>query len=337
MKKKILALCDREMEYAERFCAYIAAKKEYPFETAVFTSAEKLNRFCEKENVEVLLISENIYDGKLSELVKGKVIVLREEEAGADTYESSIYKYQSCEKVLQEMMGCCAGWGLSGASFARGAGKDRVQMIGLYTPVHRCMQTGFAVTLGEILAKEHRVLYLNFESFSGLEKRLNREFMSDMSDLIYYVTNAREALVYKLQAMTEKLQNLDYIPPVFSCIDLARITKEQWFLFFEEIERLTDYEYIILDLSENVQGLFEILRSCSKVFTLFREDASALAKMYQYERLLIRSDYEDVLEKSRRYKLPFIKNVSFDPLKLTYGELADYIRRIVKEELYGGS
>lgn len=335
MKKKIFAVCDTETDYAKRFCEYVTGKNAYPFEAAAFTSAQKLKEFCKSRDVEVVLISESIYDMSLQEIVKGEVLVLKEEE-GERTAGSGIYKYQSCEKIMQEVMRCCAGKGLQADSFFGTKRKNNLQIIGLYTPIHRCMQTSFAITLGEILAKEHSVLYLNFESFSGLEKQLNREFMTDMSDLIYYVTNAREALVYKLKGMTEKLQNLDYIPPVFSYMDLARITQEQWFLLLEEIERLTDYEYIILDLSENVQGLFEILRSCNKVFTLFREDSAALAKMYQYERLLLRADYEDVLEKSKKYKLPFLKNISFDPLKLTHGELADYMKRIIKEELYGG-
>lgn len=335
MKKKIFAICDPEAEYTRRFCEYIGRKKEYPFEAAGFTSAEKLKAFCQEEDVAVLLISESAYDLSLKELVSGEVLLLREEEA-APAGGESVYKYQSCEAVLGEVMCYCAEQGVDTGSRALRKGQcGNMQLIGLYTPVHRCMQTTFAITLGEILAREHRVLYLNFESFSGLERQLNREFMTDMSDLIYYVSNAREALVYKLQGMTHRLQNLDYIPPVFSCLDLARISQEQWFLMFEEIERLTDYEYLILDLSENVQGLFEILRMCSRIFTLFRDDRAALAKLYQYERLLERADYTDILKKSRRCKLPFIKNISFDPLQLTYGELADYIRGLIKEEMYG--
>lgn len=332
MKKKIFAVCDPEAEYTRRFCEYISRKKEYPFETAGFTSVEKLRQFCTEEEVEVLLISESAYDVTLKELVAGELIVLREEET-AFSEQESIYKYQPCEAVLQEVMCYCAKQGVkTGAGIRRGSCKG-MELIGLYTPVHRCMQTTFGITLGELLAKEHKVLYLNFESFSGLERRLNQEFMTDMSDLIYYVSNAREALVYKFQEMTHRLQRLDYIPPVFSCMDLARITKEQWFLMFEELERLTEYEYLILDLSENVQGLFEILRMCCKIFTLFRDDPTALAKLYQYEKLLERADYMDLLEKSRRCKLPFIKNISFDPLELTYGELADYVRRLIKEEI----
>lgn len=336
MKKKILALCDKDAEYTRRFCEYASGKKEYPFEAAAFTSAEKLKQFCQKEEIEVLLISERMADEELEQMVKGEVIILREEEAGGG-HGSSIYKYQPCEKVLREMMSFCAGRGMEADVYAERGQKDELQMIGLFTPVHRCMQTTFAVALGEILAKDHKVLYLNFESFSGLEKKLGQEYMTDLSDLLYYASNAREVLVYKLQGMIQKIQNLDYIPPVFSCMDLARITKEQWFLLFGEIGRLTDYEYIILDLSEQIQGLFDILRSCCKVFTLYREDAAALAKMYHYERLLIRTDYEDILEKSKKCSLPFIRNVSFDPLNLTYGELADYVRRIIKEELYQGA
>ena len=331
MKKKIFAVCDSEAEYTRRFCEYIGKKGEYPFEVAAFTSAEKLRRFCQETEVEVLLVSESMYDITLKELVKGEVIVLREETAVSE--EGSIYKYQPCENVLREVMCYCVDSGMKMESRTKWRQSGTMQLIGLYTPVHRCMQTTFAITLGELLAKSHKVLYLNFESFSGLDRRLNREYMTDMSDLIYYVSNAREALVYKLQGMTQTIQNLDYIPPVFSCMDLARVTQEQWFLLFEELEKLTTYEYVILDLSENVQGLFEILRMCCRIFTLLRDDSAALAKMYQYEKLLERMDYRDILEKSRKCRLPFIKNVSFDPLQLTYGELADYIRNLIKEEL----
>ena len=154
------------------------------------------------------------------------------------------------------------------------------------------------MTLGEILARNHRTLYLNFESFSGFTKTSAAKFMTDMSDLIYYVTNAREALIYKLKGMTGTIQKLDYLPPAFSCMDLARITLEQWMLMFQELEKHTDYEYLILDLSEQIQGLFDILRMCERVFTLVREDSAALSKVYHYEKLLERADYEDSFEKN---------------------------------------
>lgn len=337
LKKKILAVCDAEAGYARRFCEYAGKKKDYPFEAAAFSSVEKLRQFCEEEEVTVLLISEQEYELSLKEIVTGGVIVLSEEESGGGE-ERSIYKYQPCENVLREVMYYCAEENMTPACipFSGNAQRGRLRLVGLYTPVHRCMQTTFAMTLGEILAKKHNVLYLNFEGFSGLEKRLQREFMTDMSDLIYYMTNARETLFYKLKGMTQTLQRLDYIPPVFSFMDLAGITAQQWMSLFQEIERLTSYEFLILDLSEHMQGLFDILRMCEKVFTLVREDDMALSKLWQYEKLLERTEYEDVLKKTRRCRAPMIRNVPLDLLELTHSDLADCVGKLVREEFYGG-
>jgi len=334
LKKQILAVCDREGEYTRRFCHYVSKKTEYPFEVAAFTSPEKLRKFCQEEDVDILLIEESAYDLSLRELIKGEIVLLSNEAKGGEE-EQSVYKYQPCETVLREAMRYYAGKEpVAAIDVARGG---RLKLVGLFTPVHRSLQTMFAMTLGEVLAKNHRVLYLNFESFSGLEKRLNREFMTDMSDLIYYISNAREALFYKLKGMIETMQRLDYIPPAFSYMDLARIEPEQWKELFRELERLTDYEYLILDLSDNIQGLFEILRMCERVFTMVREDESARCKLYQYEQLLERADFGDVLKKTRRCKLPLIRNISPDIQQLTYGELAEHVRKIVKEEFYDGS
>lgn len=337
MKKQILAVCDAEAEYTQRFCDYVGKKKDYPFRAAAFSSVETLRRFCGEEEVAVLLISEQAYEPSLKEIVKGGVLVLRE-EPDAGSGEGSVYKYQPCENVLREIMQYCAESGAApiGSVPPVGVSCGGLRLIGLYTPVHRCMQTTFSMTLGEALAKRHKVLYLNFESFSGLEKRLQREFMTDMSDLVYYMTNAREAFFYKLKGMTQTLQRLDYIPPVFSFLDLARVTPQQWIALFQEIERLTAYEYLILDLSAHMQGLFDILRMCEKVFTLVREDDMALAKLQQYETLLERTEYEDILQKTRRCRLPRIRNVPVNFLELTHSDLADYVGRLVREEFYGG-
>ncbi len=329
-RKQILAVCDPEAEYTSRFCDYISKKESCPFEMAAFTSRETLERFCREEEVTVALIAEKMYDSVLEERIKGTLLILSEEKDGED--EKKIWKYQPCEEIFRSMMRCLEGNGEDVLQKKKRPG--RMHLIGLFTPVHRCMQTGFALTLGEVLAREHKTLYLNFESFSGLSRRLDREFMTDMSDLIYYITNAREALFYKLKGMTETIRHLDYIPPVFSCMDLARITVKQWFLMLEELEQYTEYEYLILDLSEQIQGLFDILRSCEKIFTLTRGDHAASAKLSQYEKLLERAEYEDVLEKTCKYRLPFIRNVSLDPEMLTHGELAEHVKKLVKENLY---
>ena len=331
LKKQILAVCDTEAEYTRRFCHYVESRGPYPFEIAAFTSKEKLKEFCGKQEVPVLLISESDYDLSLEPLVSGQIVVLSENRPDKDTEQEQIYKYQPCENIIREVMSYYVRQNADAPALLR---TSSMKLIGLYSPVHRCFQTTFALTMGQILARKYKVLYLNFESYSGLQNRLNREFMTDMSDLIYYVTNARETLYYKLKEMTETIQGLDYIPPAFSYMDLNRITSEQWFAMFAELEKYTSYDYLILDLSDNMQGLFDILRMCYKVFTLMPEDGMALAKQEQYETLLERTRYSDILEKTCRLKMPHVRNIPLNLEQLTYSELAGYIRKIVREELY---
>ena len=64
MKKNILAVCDREQEFACHLTDYLsllAAKDGFPFEVQVFTSPDKLKQFCKDSRVSFLLITESVY------------------------------------------------------------------------------------------------------------------------------------------------------------------------------------------------------------------------------------------------------------------------------------
>ena len=78
--------------------------------------------------------------------------------------------------------------------------------------------------------------------------------------------------------------------------------------------------------------MYEILRRCSRIYTIVREDGFAMAKIGQYEEVLERAAYEDVLRKTRRCSLPVFKKLPRDLNYMTCGELAEYVERMLKEE-----
>lgn len=207
-----------------------------------------------------------------------------------------------------------------------------VQLIGIYTPVRRCLQTTFSFTLGQLLARRHKVLYLNFESYSGLARMLQREFRTDLSDLIYFLHNGDGRFPYRLEGMVQKVNGLDFIPPVFSCMDLQRVEKEEWLQLFEELELTGRYEYILLDLSEAIQGLFDILKLCTRVYTITRDDGFAAAKQEQYEELLRCLDCEAILEKTRKCRLPLFRQLPAGLENMTRGELAVLVQELIRED-----
>ena len=132
------------------------------------------------------------------------------------------------------------------------------------------------------------------------------------------------------------MNGLDYIPPVVSYQQLGGITGEQWIQLFREIEKISEYEYLILDLSEQVQGLFDVLRECCNIFTIVREDGIAEAKMRQYEALIQSMNYEDIVVKTKKWKLPVFRRIPPGIEQLTRGEIAAYVTKIIEEEIYGG-
>ena len=94
---------------------------------------------------------------------------------------------------------------------------------------------------------------------------------------------------------------------------------------------MEEYEYVILDLSESMQGLFDILRLCDRIYTLTREDRIARAKLLQYEQVLALHEYEDVMDKTRQLNLSHIRRLPEELELLTRGELADLVKGLLKD------
>ncbi len=335
MNHKVLALCDNEIIYLHHMLEYMQSGQELPFSVHGFTSVDELIKFSNKSEIELLLIAENIYEESLEELPIAQMVILNESGSRVGKDRKNINKYQSLQNIMKEIT----------ESYVENAGEvpirfsstRNLKIIGNYTPIRRCLQTTFSLCMGQILAKEHKVLYLNFENYSGLSYLLDRDFKMDITDVLYFLNCDRERLSYRLSGIVNSINGLDFIPPVISYKELNMITGQQWINLLHEIEEATDYEYLILDLSEQVQGLFEILRQCFKVFTIIREDCFAAAKVKQYEAMLQIEDCRDIVIKTRKWNLPLFRSLPHNLEQLTHGELASYVREIIEEDIYAGT
>ena len=219
----------------------------------MFTERGAWEQFAGQNEATVLLVSQPLYERYGGEWEAGRRIILSEGRDGPPG-EQWIDKYQSVEAVVRKVLELASDAGLLPPA-ARAGGREGMKLIGVYSPVGRCLQTTFSFTLGQLLARKHRVLYLNFECFSGFGKMLRKEFQADLSDLIYFLHNRDGRFPYRLESMTQKLNGLDYIPPAFSCLDLQRVEKEEWLALLDELGQSGLYEYVILDLSEVINGL----------------------------------------------------------------------------------
>lgn len=333
MNKRILALCDSEQAFTFRLQEYLCSREDLPFEIHAFTSKEQLLVSGGDKEIELLLIAESDYSPDVGDLPVKTVIILN--ETGQNTLGEGmeqVNKYQSPEQLVCFIMDVYMDRGALPSKIKKGS---RTKFIGAYSPVGRSLQTSFALTLGQVLAREEKTLYLNFESFSGFENLLKKQYSADLLDLLYYYENSREKFRYKMESMMQTVNGLYFIPPVYSYQDLQEIEGCLWLEFMDAVAREEMFTYVIMDLSDCIQGLFEILRRCGLIYTMTKEDGLALAKVRQYEELLRRRYYQDVLDKTKKKSLPFIRELPADIDQFTLSELAGYAKKAAQEDIYG--
>ncbi len=330
MGKPIMAICDRHAAYISQLIALFQEKKELPFEIHGFTKNESLQKFCEKNKVALLIISEPDYREELQKEEIDRILVLQEGAGSLPEHVAAINKFQPAGVLYREIMRVY-GEGENIVPFQKKR-KSKAQLIGVYSPLHCCMQTIFSLAAGEILAKKKKTLYLNFECFSGFETLLGRRFDGNFTDILYYYDCAREKLSYKLESIVQKMGELYFIPPAASFEDFQDIREEKWLSIVTGIAGAGGYETVVLDLTEQVRGVYTLLGACDTIYTLIKDDRMAKAKLAQYELLLEQEDYIDIRERTRKYRIPFMKNLPAGLEHLGRGDLADYVGKRLKED-----
>ena len=319
----LFAICDRQERYVSKLAEFFHFKKAIPFQVLAFSSAEKLIEYESHTQVELLLITEELFMEYREKLSAEHIILLNESGIELVKGYRFIYKYQSAEQIMKQVLRI---YGEIGDPTRLAMADKTVELIGVYSPVKRCLQTSFALTLGQLMAQKKRCLYLNFEPFSGFSSLMRRQYEQDFMDLMYFLGNGVEKFVYKLQGMVESIGELDYIPPALSFMDFAQMDGESIRLFIQEIAMRTDYEIVILDLSDNLRSLFDILLGCDKIYTITRDDRVAQAKLEQYRQLLEYMQKEEILKHTRMLQLPIFEDIPARLEELSYSQLADYIR-----------
>lgn len=328
-QEEIMFLCDVESEYAQLFAEYLRRHKEYPWEIRVYTSAEEILEKEKYTEAAMLVVSESSYREDMDCLRVRKTVLLN--ESGVIRWERfpNINKYQRVDAVLCELLDLYLEIAKEQHPKLRtlAVAGSRTGFIGMYSPVRRCCQTSFALTMSRLLALEHSVLYMNFEHYAGLPDLLPDAQTRDLADLLYFLTAEKDKFRLRMQTMIRHKDGLDYVPPMKAGQNLLTVTGSEWLQLLQNIAETGIYEYVVLDLSESMQGLFDILRVCDRVFTLTLDDRIAQCKIMQYEELLTSYEYEDVKQKTKKCCLPKIKKFPEEMVQYTRGELAEYVKR----------
>lgn len=327
--KRIMAVYDVDPFYADKFAEFANQKEKTPFTAVAFSSIGRLKAYTEQQPVELLLVGDDVEKSELDGISAGQVIRLSETGLSLDDGTPTVYKYQPSDQVLREVMACYqvrpepAGLAVVGV---------KCTVVGIYSPVNRCGKTGFALTMGQILARESKTLFISLEENSGLSGLTGTEYKGSLSDLLYHFRQGQYSGM-RLSAVTYSLGSLDYVPPVTYAEDMADVRAEELELLVARIAADRKYEVILLDLGQFGRGVEKLLEMCDLVYVPVKEDCVSTAKLEEWKRYLDVSGRRRLLERMKMVKLPVPgarTPVEAWLEQLLWGELGDFVRCMLK-------
>ena len=325
---RVLAVFGMDPSYGERFADYVNQKEKIPFTAMSFSSVEKLRQYGEEHVIEILLADEDARE--LVRDVKAKqIMVLCQGELVEEKEEfPAIYKYQSGDCVVREVMARYCSQPMEPALALLGS---RAVVIGIYSPVNRCLKSSLALTMCQQMARQEAVLYMNLEEYSGFSRLVCGDYRADLSDVLYLYRQGTYNWM-RLKSMVHNWGSMDYIPPVRYGEDLSQVTPEEMAMLIDRIARESGYDKVVVDVGQMGRGALPVLSVCDVVYMPVREDCVSAAKIEEFEEYLEAADDGSVRERIQKLKLPRMGSVIRREgylEQLLFGELGDFVRQLL--------
>lgn len=303
MDVKVLAICDAEKQYAVKLMEAFCGKKQFGFQVHAFSEVEQLEQFSRKGQIEILLISGRHMSEKITHMNIGKILLLSDGEVYEDfsDYES-IYKYQSAEHIMKEVLCHYAEYArpVSGMFY----GKKEFEVHGVYSPIGRCGKSVLARSLATAFGRKKKTLLLDLQSFSAREEQLEEEELWDLADMIYFLRQGKKTFLYKLSSIVRSEGSYDYILPMKVPADLRSVTVAEWSELLEKLALDSDYSVVIIDFGQDVSGVFQLLSQCTKIYMPIISDVESKRKLENFEWILKDENFKKVIESIQKIYLP---------------------------------
>ena len=133
LKNTKLWIADPDLAYVQAFAEYVNLKKGYLFQVCACTDQTRMEQTPDGDETEILLITAKWYEA-WKDVLQGKCVILLSEGnlPGKFTSYPTVYKYQSVETILREIMYYYSEQD-NRELYPAGVRKDN-RVIGVYSP-----------------------------------------------------------------------------------------------------------------------------------------------------------------------------------------------------------
>ena len=273
-------------------------RKNFLLDSRLFTKLESLNEFLKDRQPDVLLLGEDVDRTGVKYLDRARHLVIMSEGNGvAEGGETCplIFKYQSAEKILQEIFQILEeGEGASSVTATKTGGQT--EFIGIYRPY------GAPVPLQRLLpeVKDRRQSILVDLELFGEEQQVMKAAgsaeNSGMSEVIFYLKQHSEKLAAKLRRMITQCNGMDYLGAVEDFRDLYTLCREDVDRLLSLFAHETGYERVVFDVGFLTDSSLYLLYCCDRIYIPRAQSRWEEQRRAALERLLVREGLEEVID-----------------------------------------
>ena len=334
--RNIIAVCDKEEEYAHRLMEYMNDKNAFTMKATAFSREESVEDFASYKKIDCILISENMMSEKMKSVNADKKIILRENANNDEPCEyKEIFKYQSAENIVRDVMSL-----YEAERYALGDNvgvRTKKRVIGVYSPIYHAAKTSFALELSRECSQRTPSLYINLESFSGLGEIIGCSDGCNLGDLLYYAGRSGVSICSRLTEAVVSFRGIEMIPPVQSPDDICAVSVERFKTLFAAVLNNTSYETLILDFGNEISDICEIIRLCTTVFIPEENDMIAQARLNDFSGYIRSRGIDE--SKLKRITIPDGEDSRTGELSDTNayaGDIRAYVHTLMQREVSSG-
>ena len=296
--EKIMTIYDEDQLYCKRLGFYLRENTKLPFQIYPLTTPDALLQFQKKKEADLLLLSEkNAKTLPFSPKSKKTFLLTEENDCAKSKGESSIYKYQSADRIMREIL-----LKYGELSLLEGSGQGRAELFLVYSPLGRSGKTTLALSIAQILAKSRKTLFLSLSETAGAEKQC-REKECLTEALYHFKENTLTPMV--LNAITYERNEFSTILPARSPDDLQSLSSRELALFLDKLTEYCGASAVVIDTDSSVTRYLDCFSESKKVFLPTLPDRESHKKLSFFREYIKKNLSEEILEKFVECTVPF--------------------------------
>ena len=296
--EKILAIYDEDSLYCKRLSQYLRQNTKLPFQIYPLSKAESLETFCQKKKPDLLLLSEKNSKALPFSSGAGRILYLSEEKLLTEKKkENTIYKYQSADRIMREIL---LQYGELELLEEDRQGKADSFMI--YSPLGRVGKTSLSLEIAKILGQNRKTLYISLSEFGGSEKKRPEEKECLTEALYHFKENSLNPVI--LRAISYERDSYSVILPARSPEDIHDLSPRELSLFLNKIAEDSGAASLIIDTDSSLSLYTDCFPEMKKIFMPVLNDKKSKEKLDFFQNYLKKNLSSEILDKFVQCSLP---------------------------------